>query len=72
MTEIDLTMRSPEKRLPLLEMMPDMAHPDGFLNIPSLTFQTSSKSSLPPGADSGMPARRNLSANNKGVHHIAS
>jgi len=38
-----LMMRSPEKRFPLLDMMPDIAHPDGFLNIPSLTGHTSNQ-----------------------------
>jgi len=43
MTDMDLMMRSPEKRFPLLDMMPDIAHPDGFLNIPSLTDHTSNQ-----------------------------
>jgi len=56
MVATDSIMRSPEKRFPDLEMIPDIAHPDTFLYIPSLTGHTSSK----------------LELINKGVHHTVS
>ena len=40
--EMESIMRLPEKRLPDFEKIPDIAHPDRFLNIPSLTIHTPS------------------------------
>jgi len=38
MTEMDSMIFCPEKRLPDFENIPDIAHPDTFLNNPSLTI----------------------------------
>jgi len=41
MTVMESIMSLPEKRLPDLEKIPDTAHPDTFLNIPSFILSTS-------------------------------
>jgi len=38
---MELMMRSPEKRFPDFENIPDIEHPDRFLKTPSLTIITS-------------------------------
>jgi hypothetical protein len=43
MTATESTMVWPENRLPDFDMIPDMAHPDTFLNIPSLMISSSGK-----------------------------
>jgi len=40
MTVMESMMSLPEKRLPDFEKIPDMAHPDTFLNIPSFIVFT--------------------------------
>jgi hypothetical protein len=38
MTRIDLMMSSPQIMPPFLEIMPEMAHPDGMRSCPSLVI----------------------------------